>query len=194
MGLAEIASKNRVWEKQVTMYLNVGLDSVSQPTDIILPDDLVQLEAVIYRGTALTGFNFERVLTMIGSDWDQIGDPMLWYIYGSKLRLYPYPTVIDDPDINVSTSGPSLTIYYRAIPPRVNKPDDYIPIPDKYYDTLLNYVVSKAYELDEDWQAHGIQRTQFDNSLRALAEETDTTSGNFVIVTDDYYEYPGGWQ
>ena len=196
MGLAEIATKNRIWEKQVTMYVNgnltSGVDTVTYPSDIALPNDLVQLEAVVYQGSALTGFNFERVLSMIGTDWNQVGAPQLWYMYGGNLRLYPYPTLIDD----TVAGQPSLTIYYRAIPPGVSSPDDYIPLPDKYYDTLLAFVVSKAYELDEDWQAQGIQRQQFDMNLKALSEETDSTSGDFVVITDEYYEarsYGGIW-
>jgi hypothetical protein len=104
-------------------------------------------------------------------------------MWGSGIALYPYP----------DTAGIDIIIYYRGVPPFVSALSSPIPIPDKYFDTLEAFVMSKAYELDEDWTAQGTKKAIFDQGVNSLAEETDAYAGDFYTITDPPYEYPGGW-
>jgi hypothetical protein len=172
MGIMEIATKNRIWESTATQ------SSVQNQAMYALPGDLIQLEAVQINTTMLTGINFETMVGLTRGEIQQAGLPIYWFTWQNQLSFYPVP----DKD------GYTITIYYRGQPPQVFSKSDPLPIPDKYFDTLTSFVLSKAYELDEDWDGQQNQRQQFESNLNGMKEETDTTSGTFFVITDPIYE------
>ena len=105
----------------------------------------------------------------------------LHVLRAGQLVLYPAP----------DNTGTIITIYYRGLPPSMSNPGDYITVPDKYFDALVTFVMSKAYELDEDWQPQQVQRQQFNQNITSLKEESSASSGDFFVVTDAPYET--GW-
>ena len=188
MGLVEISRTNRVWEKTAMILSAIpdfsgdGFIDVGQYI-IPLPNDCVMLQAVRYGGLILPGFDFEQLVTQVNGNMSIVGTPSCYYIWAGGISLYPHP----------DTAGVNIMIYYRGTPPFVSSLADTIPLPDKYFDTLEAFVMSKAYELDEDWQAQGTKKAIFDSGVHSLSEDTDAYAGDFYTISDPIYEYPGGW-
>jgi hypothetical protein len=183
MGLVEISRNNRIWEKTAVIYSTDPSNIDPSQFIVPLPNDCMMLQAVRYDGKIIPGFDFEQLISEAGSSIDAVGTPMCYYLWAGGIYLYPRPNV----------TGKNIFIYYRAAPPAVSSQADPIPIPDKYFDTLEAYVLAKAYELDEDWQAQGAKKQLFDAGLTTMSEESGAIAGDFYTVTDPMYEYPGGW-
>lgn len=107
------------------------------------------------------------------------GIPSIWYYWAGKISLYPIPSKVD-----------TLTLRYTANPEMMTgDPNQFLSVPDKYFSTVLRYVLQQAYEMDEDWAAAQQKQAQFQNGINQLGEEEMVASHMtypFVTVLDDF--------
>lgn len=80
------------------------------------------------------------------------GTPCLWTEWAGSIHIYPTPD---------ATVVGGLTLYYLPAPVKVTSLADSLSIPDSYYNKLIDFVLSKAYELDEDPQNSQFKLSQF---------------------------------
>jgi hypothetical protein len=131
--------------------------------------DIVTIQSIHYNGRKLEWRSFQDAEEYIMSS-DPLktatADPSMWYEWGGIINLYPVPQ-------NDAPAG--LKIYYIKEPPAVTV-DSTLIVPDAYYETVLQFVLSKAYELDEDPTNSQFKLTQYTERLNTLSEQENTPS------------------
>lgn len=169
-GQIEIINKNPILK---SISITHGIKDQSTYD---IPADCIQMEMVQVNNVMLRACSWEEVreLTLAGP---QSSQPQVWSIYANKLFLFPSPEVDED-----------ITIYYAKRPSDVATVGNILSIPDRYYDRLKEYIMSRAYEMDEDWTAHQVQRDQFETNLLALTNAESNVSGPYLVAMDIDYE------
>lgn len=166
---AEIVSKNQI------LLASATTPSVANSHVYDLSELNIQaIRSIHYNGVKLANLTFQEAEETILRDDPQragSGTPEIWYTWGnSELQLYPTP----------SESAVPISVYYYATPAIVAQSDDFISLPDNYYNRILEFVMSCAYEMDENFAASESRLNRFDSNLVAMAEDENKS-------TQDYY-------
>lgn len=129
------------------------------------PLGIVSIVSIHYNGVKLTASTFQDAEEYImASDplKQNSSDPTMWYEWAGIINLYPVPAA-DAPG--------SLTIYYIKEAPVLASLTDALVVPDTYYENVLQYVLSKAYEMDENSPEANYKLGQFASRLTELADQ-----------------------
>lgn len=150
--------------------------SVVNQQDYTFPaQNILQIESIHYDGQRIPNMSFAQAEEEIiaNSSVPNTGSPVVWYEWGGKFSFYPVP----------STAKP-ITIYFTAQIVPVTISTDLLPVPDKYYNDIVRFVLQQAYEMDEDWSASQAKAQQFDASLSDAAEEERTAANmTYPVIT-----------
>lgn len=167
----EIVNKNPMIQATASGSTVAGTQKYAVPTD------LIQLESIFVDGIWMEPSNFETIRAQLGNDTTTQGAPMYWYVWNNQIYLWPTPSQVWSMDIN-----------YSKLPNRVVSSADLLGVPDRYYDRVCEYSMSKAYELDEDWSAHTVQRQTFEDKLMEATNADKNNIGAFPVAMDMEYE------
>lgn len=144
-----------------------------------------RIRSVRYQNQVLKNITYEEAENYILVNSTQFpinyGLPVIWWEDAGDLHLYP------NPQTSISAA---LTIHFTTVPKIVSAVGDMLDIPDSYYNALLQYVLSQAYELDENFQASQIKTSQFEKSLGILSNRTeaqDNTYPTIALEIEDAY-------
>ena len=88
------------------------------------------------------------------------GTPQFWYTWGSLLYLWPIP--VEDGEIKV---------FYTKMPDHIEDQGTPLSVPDKYFESIVLWVMHKAYEMDEEFQQSQETLDRFRNRLLDQNEE-----------------------
>jgi hypothetical protein len=170
---------------------NLNINATSASTDIIqnqnayplatdpnLPN-INRIRSVRFNGSALNAVTFEQAenFLLYNNQYPpEYGDPSDWWEDAGTLYLYPTPNL---------NYPKALTIHFTTVPKPVALATDTLDIPDSYFNTLIQYVMGQAYELDENFQAAQVKEQQFEKSLGILANRTESQDNTFPCITLD---------
>jgi hypothetical protein len=157
-GQNEINKKNRILKATATTPLVIGTRSYTFPTPNIL-----EIETLQVAGKPLQYMSFKEAneyITKEDPTFTASDTPYLWYEWGGEILLYPTPSAVYD-----------LTLYYIQYPTPIVTGADTLSIPDSYFEPLLQYCMTQAYEQDDDWTGSANKHQQFKESLTELAED-----------------------
>lgn len=182
MATTEIGAKNSVIQAEATTAGTAGTLSYS----LDFASDIIRIEDVYYEGRKLDPVDKSTFRETIQNSVAESGEPIFWYTWANTIKLWPVPT----------RDGP-LVVDYIKNPNRVSSGNDYLPLPDLYYEEICLFVMSKAFELDEDAEKSTSQRSLFENKLLEKTDSDKSMSGAFpVIVMDPGSAYAAwdGWR
>ena len=155
----EIVTSNKAIKAKSTMPSVVGTSTYNFPAVKIQ-----QIEALHYDNVRLEGIPFaeaERIIISADPAQEQTGTPMLWYEWGGEFTLWPKPDDVKD-----------ITIYYTAYPVELTgDTSQFLSVADKFYNAVVDYVMSKAYEMDEDMQSSQMAEQRFRAALESQMED-----------------------
>lgn len=155
----EIANSNKAIKVKSNTVSVVDQSTYSFPSMRIL-----QIESLHYNGRMIPNMPFASAETKIfehDPDQEQRGTPELWYEWGGEFTLWPKPD-----------AAGTLTLYYTAAPePLTGAPGELLGLPDKFYNAIVQYVLSQAYTMDEDYQASQLAEGRFKTAIDPMAEE-----------------------
>lgn len=179
--------------KNETVLQVVGLtNSVAGQQEYSFPQDLLVLRSIAYKMSAsdpsyhrLRGMSYAEFDEFIdGWDGKAYGDsfPVVYTTYANKFILFPAP---------VSSETDNIKIIYSRMPQDLSDDGDEIDLPTPYHNAVVDYCLSKAYELDEDWNAATMKTTQFEASIRANRERESWGNHEFyphiTTTLEDYW-------
>lgn len=169
--------------------------STAGQTDYTFPDaDILQVESITYNNVLIPDVPFgvaqERISNM-DPQLAQTGTPRFWYMWAGHFTFWPIPD-----------AAQNITLFYTRKPDVVTQSTDLLSVPDKYFETVVAYVMQQAYELDEDWQAVQAKQQQFEAAINQFGEE-ERTAQNMTYETinlmdgediqDVSTSYPWAW-
>ena len=168
MGQREIIINNPVNKKSGTTSTVAG-QSVYDISSLKALD----ITSVRYKGRPLQYKSFQEAEEyIISQDPENVtqSDPILWYTWENKLNLYPVPA---------GDLADGLTIFYTQDFTPITNLGNTLAVPDRYFNALVQYVLSQAYEMDEDVQNAAFKLQQFDSSVAKLrATDSDSEEGD----------------
>lgn len=169
----EVVRTNGVLKAKSTLAATPGQREYAFPSV-----GIHKIDAVHYRGYRLPNISIAQAqenMIMGNDDSNRIGGgPQGWYEWAGKLVVWP----ATDTDEN-------LELFYTARPQNVDStPTTKLGLPDKYYTAIVDYVLARAYEMDEDLQASQNKNTQFDTKVAQMGEEERTAQNmTYSVIT-----------
>lgn len=134
-----------------------------------------QIESIHYNGKKITVKSFSEAELEIGSNTIDTGDPLFAYHWANVVTLYPTP--------EKSIDG-GLRIYYTKMPTLIEDASTILSLPDKHLESIILWVLHKAYELDEEFQQSDTLLERF--SARILdqhEEEYSSRHSTYQTIT-----------
>jgi hypothetical protein len=174
-GQREIADTNTtVNQKKAVTDIVQGQDLYSLASDTVFAH-IARIVSVRVNGIPCTPITFQEAEKYLvnSSASTNTGTPSMWYEDANDLRLFPIP---DSP----ITGG--LSIYFTTVPTVVSALGDALDIPDSYFNALCQYVITQAYEMDENFQAAQYAQAKFDKSLGIRQNDTNIQEQSFPTI------------
>lgn len=140
---------------------------------------IVQIESIHYNGVKIENLTlalFEQMILSSDPKRTQTGVPSHWMEWAGVITLWPTPN-----------AAGTLTIFYTGMPTRVVTISDLLGLPDKHYESIIFYVMSKAYEMDEEFEQSTNQRQQFLGRILDQSDE-ERVSAHLTYPTITFIE------
>lgn len=155
----EIVTSNKAIKARST-----SLSVVGQATYTFPDVQIQQVASLHYDNMRLENVPFaeaERYVMSYDPEQIETGTPRIWYEWDGEFTVWPKP---DD----VKT----FTLYFTAYPDELTGDTaQALSVPDKFYNAVVDYILSKAYEMDEDMQASGMAEQRFRVALEGQMED-----------------------
>lgn len=147
--------------------------SVAGTQTFTLPTDVVQVESIQFDGAALQNLSFEEANNRFRGNQLGTGTPTTWFVWGNSVYLYPVPDSVKN-----------LTIFYVKAPNIVSSPADMLSCPDRYFNAIVEFCMSRAFAMDEDWPAQQVKSAAFDKNVRENMNTDGVAPGTFFVIGD----------
>ena len=157
-GQLQIARRIEAYKSTATTPSVAGQTAYSFPSDQILV-----INGIFYADTPLQYISFEQAQASIlsSSNFSSIQNtPTTYYEWDDSIYLYPVP----------KDSGDTIKLFVVKQPTIVTTVSDALTLPDTHFEALLQYCLSQAYELDDDFSSAGAKSQQLEASLNNLAD------------------------
>lgn len=160
-----INTKNKIFKAKSTTLTVPGQADYSFPTELIQ-----QVESITYDGQALEPTEMSTAQAHFGDD--VTGPPRAWYEWAGKFTLFPSPV-----------EEKELALFYTRYPKPLTGDDaEKLDTPDKYFQAIIDFILWKCYEMDEDWNGAQLKENQFRTALEEQSEE-EREVGHMVYPT-----------
>lgn len=182
-GQQEIVNNNPILKK--TKYTDI----VAGQSEYTFPTDAVQyIEAVYVDGRpvqAMTPQGFREFILADDPTKSANGKyPDVWYERAGTLTFYPAPDTS-------FTNGLKLEYVEQPTKKVLISTSEILSVPDRYLNELVNYVMTQALELDENYTGAELKRSQFREGLdrQSLRENIVQIASYPQVLADpeDYY-------
>ena len=164
----DIISQNPILKDSAQTNVVSGQDIYTYPSESIQ-----YIEALHYDGVPLEYYTFQEAQTYILSnpDADIVQDvkPSIWYERAGNIYLFPKP-------LENVTNG--LRLFFVRQPANLATLSATLSVPDKYFQRVIDLVLARAYQLDENWEAAQYKQAEYVNAMNLLANQENVTQVN----------------
>lgn len=175
----EIANANGLTETKVST------NAIMNQASYGFPPNCNNIRTIKYQGNYVQNISLAEADETVNNPDDfaqfPVGTPLYWWAWAGSYVLYPKP------DANI-TGG--ITVYYSSFPFTVTSDTDVPGIGIEYHPRIVEYCLTQAYELDEDWEAVQAKQSQYVSALNdQLEEEKWTGRQHYPVITildEDY--------
>lgn len=155
---------------QLEIIAQIQAVKAESTTDVVSGQDrydltalsIHQIESLWYDGKRLASKTFSEAERIIADSGLTTGTPQFWYQWASVVTLWPTPE---------SSITDGLRIYYTKMPTSVDSPSDLLSLPDKHFESIVLWVMHKAFEMDEEFQQSAEVLERFGGRLMDQNEE-----------------------
>lgn len=170
-----INTKNKIFKATATTPSVEGQSTYTFPAEAIQ-----QIESILYDGSPLSPIEMPTAQDQIEAhdpQQEDKGTPVAWYEWGGEFTLYPVPDAVK-----------TIMLRYTRYPtPLTGVTTQFLDVPDKYYQAVVDYVLWRAYELDEDWNGAQFKQQQFQAALEEQSEEEREMAFMTYPVIQDFW-------
>lgn len=189
---ANDAQRDIVMRNETVLQTISTTDAVAEQQDYAFPSDLLVLRGIHYKRVdgdpsfyKLKGMSYQEFDEYIDG-WDGTAygpsHPIVYTTYANTISLFPIP---------VSSGTDNLKITYSRQPVDLESDTDEIDLPLPYHNSVVDYCLSRAYELDEDWNAANMMKGKYDTGV-ALNKERENWGNHeayprMTVLLEDYW-------
>jgi hypothetical protein len=181
-GQQEIVNNNPILKASKLATVTAGIGEYSFPSDRVQ-----YIEAVYVNGRPIRNLSpqetREYILSQDPSKSAVADIPEIWYERAGIISFYPIP---NKDYVN------GLKLEYVKMPVAVPGigGDHILSIPDRYLNELVNYCITQALELDENYAAAEYKNRQFRDGLNRLSQKENISQTDLYVQVmpdpDDY--------
>lgn len=178
----EIASTAKVIQAVATGPLVVAQYAYDLPVA-----GAVEIVSINVNGRPVQGLDFQQAQQYIMDNDPQrtatVQQPLYWWQWANKVYFWPTPN---------TANATGIEIYYVGVPATLTTSADVIGVPDKYFEAIIMFCMSKAFELDEDMQAAQAARQQYSDKIGATFDDDNRGETLFypsITVVEEGYGY-----
>lgn len=161
----EIVSQNPILKETIVTGVVAGQDVYTYPSQ-----EVQYIEALHYNGVPLEPYTFQEAQNFILQRKVETtvdnARPVIWYERNGEVWLYPKPD---------KTIADVLKMFYIKRPADLLSLTDPIQLPDRYYQRIIDLVLSRAYQLDENWEAAKYKQAEYITGMDMLANQENVT-------------------
>lgn len=171
-----IASSTKVLKSKATTALVSGTNTYSLTT---ITPQILQIESLLVDGRRIGNMSVAQAEESISTNdplAEEVGFPAFWYEWAGEITFWPRPNL-----------DATITIRYNALPTVVNSVDDLLSLPDEFFSDVVNYVLGKAYEMDENSPMMSYKKQEFDAAMLGLTDE-ERIAQNMTYETVTIYD------
>jgi hypothetical protein len=178
----EIAIKNPEVNAGM-VQINVVANQTVYPLLTNIPDILI-VHSIHFDGQYLENLPFtDAQQTIIRSgDTTTTDTPYFWYEYAGTMNLWPKPN---------ASKALGLTVFYSKQPTLITTDSAPLTVADSYFKAIVDYCLTQAHELDENFSAAQVKAQQFETSLQVQANRTHAQDAFYpriqLLPEDDIY-------
>lgn len=162
----DIANSTRCIQGKATAPLPSGTYELDLPTQAASSIVTLRLDDVPIPGIEFS--QAEQELQRVDPKRNATGKPEWWTKWGNTVTFYPTPS-----------EDSTITVFYIGIPDNLTGAASVVGIPDRYFSALLQYVLSKAYELDEDYDAQQRAMADYEQKVGKATYDDDQAMNLF---------------
>lgn len=153
-------------------------DIIANQADYSTPADMNQLRSLMYDNMRIKNLSFNEFNEYLDGFKDPSnfgsGIPQVFMIYGSTITLFPAP--------NQSITG-GLRIYYAKHPATVSTLADNLGLPTRYHNSIVDFCLKSAYEMDENADMSAMKESQFSSAVQKLKSQEKSTQEYYPRIT-----------
>lgn len=172
-GQQEIVTRNGVLKATADTTTTVAQDTYTFPDQ-----NIYEIAALELDGQLLPNVPFpeaQRRIMSADPNKEESGRPAFWYTWGNEFMLWPVP----DEEY-------PLRLRYTRTPDELTGDDGQVlDLSNEYFPVLVDYVLGKCYEMDEDWQAAQAKQNAFENAIAQQGEkERDAQDMTYPVIAE----------
>lgn len=171
-----IADSTKVLKSKATTAMVEGTNTYSLSG---ISPKILQIESLLVNGRRIGNMSVAQAEETI-SQSDPLaaeeGFPGFWYEWAGEITFWPRPNL-----------DAEILIRYTAMPDTLSTISDTLSLPDEFFSDVVNYVLRKAYEMDENESMMNYKRQEFENSMLDLTDE-ERQAQNMTYETLTVYD------
>jgi len=171
-----IADSTKVLKAKATTSMVAGTNTYS--LSAVTPK-ILQIESLLVNGRRIGNMSVaqaEETISQSDPLAEEEGFPAFWYEWAGEITFWPKPNL-----------NAEILIRYTANPAVVSALTDTLSLPDEFFSDVVNFVLKRAYEMDENESMMNYKRQEFENSMMELTDE-ERQAQNMTYETLTVYE------
>ncbi len=157
----DIAKQNQILQTTATMAVTGGTATYSLTSVTPRIDTLASLLLDGRRVGNIPISQAEESISLADPEGTEEGAPQFWYAWGGDITFWPNPN-----------KNYTMTIRYNAQTASVtSSPGDVLSVPDECFTDICNYVLMRAYEMDENAEMMAVKQAEYSTSVAERGEQ-----------------------
>jgi hypothetical protein len=152
-----------VMEEEVTVNLIKDQQTYAFPTDLLVLRSIRVQSSGTQAYIRISPYSLQEFDKYVNG-WDNslqhTGQPSIYTTYEQKIFLFPTPS---------ADAENGLKILYSKKPTVVTQASGPLSLPLLYHNAIVDYCLSRAHAMDEDYEASTIHRAQYKEDVRILS-------------------------
>jgi hypothetical protein len=172
----DLASQNQILPAVATM--NVVANTATYSLTSITPR-IDSIASILLNGRRIGNVPIsqaEESISLADPEGLEVGAPQFWYEWAGDITFWPKPN-----------QNYTMTLRYTALPNNVVNSGDVLSVPDECFTDVVNFVLMKAYEMDENAQMMAVKQAEYSSSV-AERGETERQAQTMTYETTITFE------
>jgi hypothetical protein len=173
----DISKQNQVLQTTATINVVAGTPTYSLSAVTPRIDSIASILLDGRRIGDIPVSQAEESISLADPEGLEVGAPQFWYSWGGDVTFWPKPN-----------KNYTMLIRYTAQPTVVTTSvGDLLSVPDECFTDVCNYVLMRAYEMDENPEMMAVKQAEYSTSV-AERGETEREAATMTYGTATVYE------
>lgn len=157
----DLSKQNQILQTTATLPVTGGTATYSLTSVTPRIDTLASLLLNGRRVGNIPISQAEESISLADPEGVETGAPQFWYAWGGDITFWPVPN-----------KNYTMTIRYNAQPTAVTTTaSDVLSVPDECFTDICNYVLMRAYEMDENAEMMALKQAEYSTSVAERGEQ-----------------------